>query len=650
MGIVDDTIARYQKPNADAMMASNPIVDATRDAPEPSSGSVDALVAQYGGEPAQGGVTSRSLPSVLWTLSLLDRPRNALASGISNLQDDNPDTTFLQGAKEGIMGDRETSTGDILGIPRGESSDQWAPWLAKEGAHLAANVISDPLNLLFGTGAITKGLGLSAKGVSAAGRVAGAAGEGLHALGMRTPLEAIAGSGLGKAVFNKSGNAAVESTINAVKREGSLIPVEEEARAFKKAIADSGIDQTQVFQAMERGSDVPEVQALADMGKTLMDKSRSLFEERNTLLEQLGQAPKAAIEEPGYNYMPRILSGRGRWELGKTFSSQDPQAFKQASREIYNWENPVTKEVVVTGKLGETPGLEATQFIEHYHPEKGIAPKVEQGFTYNGVRVEPKQASLPEVHEMFAENKSLGRGGEAMRPFLDNPADALHADIARKQKQVNFLKILKEGTDQGWLTKTTDPMDVLTGTLTKTVEGGLLSPVPLERALNIPGFEGLKAPLAVANRLENLHGIMASPTKAVGKVEELFNAFGRTAIGQMLNAYTSTWKRGVLGIHPGYMFANAVSNQFLMYLAGVRNPMRLVEGAEVLAGRGRQAVEGFTNAAANAALRLRDVIQQHAGGQMAGGEVFGSGLGGASERVPFLNILTGRMEIGRAHV
>lgn len=90
-------------------------------------------------------------------------------------------------------------------------------------------------------------------------------------------------------------------------------------------------------------------------------------------------------------------------------------------------------------------------------------------------------------------------------------------------------------------------------------------------------MEEFKVPLPVANRLENLYNILEKPDKAIGAVEQLLQAFGKTRIGEMLNRYSTMWKRGMLAVHPGFHFANLVSNIPLMYLEGVRNPKRAVE-------------------------------------------------------------------------
>lgn len=499
-----------------------------------------------------------------------------MASAVYNIVDDDPETGFFSGAEEGWSGDVERSWGDVVGIPPTKPTDTWSEYLAKGIPRLGLDIILDPLNLLFGAGAITKGLGLSADGVSAVGRLANVAGA-------PKAMEALAGSGFGKAFMHGWHGVpeSIQDDLLRIQREGSMADVQDLMEGINSQLAtrlkELDVPETemanyyrQIFEELERPGTTSIPHDIAEMFQPAKDLDLEKYNQLGRLRQQYDIRHTEPIVEEGYEYMPRYLSALGQYKKRGTFQ-MDPKNLRQESREIFRWVDPDTGKPVHIGKTVDKGGI--------------IKPTPDpETFLYHGLPVKRKQASLQEVARVAGE-----------RDFIDNPVEALRRSLTKKQGQINYLR-MTETLENGGLLKSLDefPYEEIT---------------PGWRKVKAPGFENHIAPKAVANKLENVSNALYDPDKFTGKLEEFLSSMWNTKIGQVMRQYTQHWKRGVLALHPGFHVANAVSNVSLAAMGGVNNPARFYEAGRIMTGTGDDVVEGLTNAQLKSAFRQRNLIQ-----------------------------------------
>ena len=254
---------------------------------------------------------------VLKVLSYLDRPRNAVASSIQEGMSEDPNQTALGGFWRGLTGDKEVHNTDLLGMEGPKPEQGWGEWLGRGATQLGADAIGDPLNLLFGVGAITKGLGLSAKGVSAVGRVGRVVSKAAAPEGYANLAEYLGSTGLGKAFQAYPwGNRPVQEAMDAIQGKSGALAREtrgtiEEAMpkvAEWQALNPETNTMGALREALERpdkAADLGVPQDLLSMVQPLQDKALELHETRNVGREALDMTKIGTVKDPTYAFMPR---------------------------------------------------------------------------------------------------------------------------------------------------------------------------------------------------------------------------------------------------------------------------------------------------------------------------------------------------------
>lgn len=585
-----------------------------------------------------------TLGTVLDVLDYFDRPRNIVASSLWNMVDDDPNTTFLGGLWKGAKGEQRTSWGDFLGIDSPNQNDDWGEYLAKGGSRLALDAAFDPLNLLFGTGAVTKALGLSAKGASAFSRIAK-----LNEIGKWR--EALAAGELGKSFYKRlphgirevGGQAIdynrVEDVIHQLKMENAMGAIERQADEAAKTVDEiftrpefQDYTKRQLFEAIERPGSIPELDEAVQAVMPLKAKNREVFDELRSLQQELTGKKRLAIEDiegdewlRPYTHLPRVIKPEEVFLQGLK-KSRGPQgleitpqnAFSNEARNIFEW----------------TPVEGGDSFIRKYNDEvfntvEGVGDEPTRYFYTkpDGTQIEVKrgQASLMDL-ESIRKGKKVPKGKTLADAFIDDPIEALKVATARNQGKLTYLKIIKQLTDEGALTK-----------LKKGDEAG-----EGFRRLRVPGFTGYATTKAAATRLDNVYKIISDPDSHAEGIARILQAVTETTVGRLAAGATEHWKRNVLPLFTGFHAANAISNVNLVYTSGVRDPRIVYESGNILWGDpGKSVIRGWKNGEIKRLLQDAKFLDTRAISHIGETQP-------RANKIPFLKIATDRMgKIGK---
>jgi len=539
-----------------------------------------------------------TLGHILHVLSLVDRPRNALATGVGNLLDDNPDTGFLGGAYQGLMGDKETSWGDIVGIPQPTSQDEWLPWLAKGGSRLALDAVADPLLLL---GPISK--------AGKAGKLGTGVAEALDYLGKpyRAASEAVAGSSFGRA-FQSLSPAHWQKDVDLPyytamrEREQAVKPIVEAYQQGKPL--EAGIeDMATTRQAWERnlGGIDPELNrfygvmhdASEEARQRVNDVYRSLT--GKDLIEAIGEGenltwtPRAATKQARRFLDKAGLRGGGGAKIR-------PESFESRELKLLVDPDELAQGRIVPIERNGKP------FVTKLDYELAGITKDSSGryILQRGgekIPVAPVEATLKEV---------LDSGLVHKKTWVPGVSESYLADILRKEGMRFFLSWLGKGITGGekgpWL-KAFEATDELP-------KGW--------RRLRITGLKNYGAPKFVANQIEKRSRKLFDKDTPMGMLEQFGDAALNTRIGELFKDGTTWWKRNAL-FSWSYLFGNAVSDIPLMYSAGVDSwllPVRKAQAIAVRLGRGSPIFKNLSNRELRDEFVLRDLWTQG----MAGAE------------------------------
>lgn len=523
--------------------------------------------------PAQAG------KHVLSILALLDRVRNAGATGIKYSLDDDPETTFWSGLGKGIRGEDDVHNADLLGIPRPESTDEWLPWLGKGAVHLAADMV-DPLLFL---GPLSK--------LGKAGKLGEPIARGLQYLGTpyRAASEYLHGTSLGRA-FAEDAPAHLQSVVSQPwntalrQKQEELDPI---MKLFTEGKAlESGIDDMAAArQAWERpfmeSQASPELEAVWQQLHGLSSQKR---DEVNALAESLGM--KSLIGEVGendlYRWVPRIGTSEARRHLGRTGfldsggKRLSPESFE--SRELMLLADPQQLEKNVLQPILEGGKPVVTKLD---HPLSGLDESGRVLKTGAGdIPVQPVQATMQEIYQSGLVPKTT---------WVKGVAESYLADIMKKENQKAFLSFMSRGLAKPggeaasqWIKPVSTIRDIPKGW----------------RTLKVPGMEKYAAPKWAANFVEKRSKKMFDPDTPLGMAEQLGEAALNTRVGGLFKEGTQWWKRNVLGLHPGYYFGNMVSDIPQMYLAGVDSwmlPFRKAQAIAAQSGLGARIFGNYSN-------------------------------------------------------
>jgi len=639
--------------------------------------------ALYGGA---GQEDEGTIGHILHILALLDRPRNALATGVQNVLDEDPTTGFWGGAKAGIMGEKETPWVDVIGLPRAKSTDDWAPWLGKAGLEFGLDAVLDPLNLFFGIGGLTKGAQAAGK-VGKFGQLAQEVrrATGITKLGEEVTIPALEkagqwarGSRLGKHLSMR-GDPELEQLIMSVRRSNDVQPLMDVAKETESTLRQYfekyNIPQKTAQEIVERvplafekgllGEGV--TQELLDIYRPLRTIQKTLETERIDLMNELaskwGSKKSTGLLSAetlrGGEYYPHLQTGRGRFAGSKLGTLEfDPQGMREQHRMLTSWiddegnvlrvskwdKPPRNLHTVIDEKTGEQtywmrrPGVKDKELEWRpdqegfWHPTKGRSGaqvfESRPPFLKDAIQVEPRMATLDEI-----EQAGILTGG-----WQKDPAKAYLTKALKAREATQYMRILSglEGAeDMNGMRR------VMTGLLDEQIP-------KTHRRLKIPGFEDLVVSKVNANRLENLSNF-SKPSEMVGILNKFID---ETKLGQAMDSYTRWWKRNTLALFPGFYAANAISDFSLAILAGLTNPNTVRQGYMIrgLKGKvlhkGAQVVDGIPNHILRDELRKRDVVDRGLINIL--GEPAAKDTLVQSNRVPFLEMATEKIgAVGR---
>lgn len=540
---------------------------------------------------------------ILDVLSYLDRPRNALANALyENAYD--PQGSFTGGLWRGLTGDQERFFGDLVGISAPNETDPWSTWLAKGGSRLALDILGDPLNLVFGGGAIGKGTRYLARPAAEAvgltkltDPITNATSDALRGLGEayasgkipllgETPVQLFGGKGNPEWFGGKMGE--LQDAYARRMRDGStqdiLNAANKAAQEQKSYLASSGDTPLSLFHMLEARAIAPEAESYAKAAQPLRESAAQNAQRIIDWGNETGNKAlaKQLLDELDQTYMPHMLTESGQRSAGipKRLGdlAYDPNV-ELPSRQIMNWVDEqgigVTigklndKRTGVTGFKDPVTGNTRYYYGGLYDPKAKILEGGEQVF--------PSQATLSQKVSEFP-------GLE----WATDPTAVLYQTAKSRQQQVNFINLFDDLKKQGLL---------------RSAEEIPANQVGDWRALRLPGFEHLEAPKWAANWLENqTSGHFGFPTTSRNMIEDLAMRYGDSQFANALADVTQNWRRNVLA-WPGWIFGNTLSNMASLQQARQFSPTAMKDVIKGLSGKEGAAIEG---------LGLQDFISQMA--------------------------------------
>lgn len=479
--------------------------------------------------------------SILDTLAWIDAPRNAVANAAYE-GFVNPYGDPLEGFWKGLSRQQERSFGDVLGVEAGKPTDDWGTWLTNNAIRLGLDVAGDPLNLLFGTGAIAKQLRLANEGGSAVSRVLSHTGVSpiIGKAWAESPLFQLFGHNLTRGI--KTGEATSDDVIDAVtrmQREGGVTDLQDAARkAYEiyNPMVEQGASPLSVYTGLEKRS-------LGEAGQGLNEALNPIFQS----LEKNAQYLSDVAPGYGFNnispglmdtaemaYVPHVQTRASQMrQSGSRLGDVRYQAdVELPSRQIMKWTDAEGN--VTIGKLT--------------HKDTGIStdtlPTGETVYFKGDIPVQMSKPTLEEVASAFPNLE-----------WVQDPIAASYSTAVARQNMTNFVKLMGEMVDQGHLVKLRELPEGLKGW----------------RQVKLPGFDMYAAPTWEANYLENLgSGYFKGQPLGRNWAEDFATNMADTSLGRGLTQANQWWRRNVLPF-PGWLFGNLGSNTFGLQQSGV-NP------------------------------------------------------------------------------
>jgi len=565
---------------------------------------------------------------VLDFLAYLDRPRNALATGVQNVMDEDPSTTFFSGLGEGITGQKETPWVDVFGIPQAQPTDEWLPWLGKSAVQLGLDAVLDPLNLIAPIGRIGKVAEAGAKVADLAaaskwGRAFGVKPSMLHYGDFNVEASKLVPGA-------RAGMLAAEETGRAERARG-IMALQNMRRGFTETPKEYGgirvgdwvhaADRQNFGQVEEIGDKTAKVyfvnkaegtsatvhlplDQLKSLTKELPTKAqREAFEFPPNLIEAFERPGKEALgrryegalqpllrmkEENDAlfahnNNLFRELELKPRTDITEPITATSP-GYRQFSRII----DP--RRTVQEGGTGQQLAAYSREAKKGLHREiyrweddqgralyKGFGPEIDSKSPIQWMPVDPNNPAkgmrlehVPTGTPVEPAQLSLkeARNIAKDRQWVGDPFDAMTLSRQRMIREKAFLEFAVEGRNRGFLART---------------ERGI--PDGWEDLSKI-GLEGWAAPKPVVGRMAQLSNLLYDTDHVLGKFDEVAKYLGNTVTGQVLKGFRGTWARSNL-LSFGFHFNNGASNMALAYLSGIpahRLLQRAVEGMRVQRG------------------------------------------------------------------
>ena len=520
-----------------------------------------------------------TIDSVLDFLENFRRPSAALWTGLTD------DEGVWEGLKKGWYlepGAKELA--DVLGIPEGQSDDAWAPWLAKEGGRLVANVLGDPLTYAFApakaAGIAKSGIGIG-PAIKALGVPEGRSLAGLAASPVTSRImQGVERSSLYKPLMHEvTSIPGVEELFNEVNRKGSMLPIREMANEIDPKVKvameafNGKYSLLDLSTELQKPGTIPELSQIADMARPLQDLNTNIFDRRNTLLESMGLEKKKKIQ----SWTPKDFQ-----EMKDFYGTEDISAINKIRSQEGLPLLPASPEIFVPRRLDD-PSLRRIERLRQFNPANTEAGRTIYDWVDDAgnvikttkadddafmrylqtadsplpVRVHPQQATTKEAQSILSSKR-----------FIENPVETLRIASEGQQGKVNFLEFVKGLEDKGLvqhydMNSNEAIKDAIKMKDTPYLQGLGIDPSTMREVRLQKGLgQGWWADKAIANRLENLSGIDSSAVgQLLGKVLD-------TRVGQGASRVLDIWKRETL-MNPGYFTGNAISNVGLLYNGGM---------------------------------------------------------------------------------
>jgi len=565
---------------------------------------MDQWQPQLAGE--EPGFLARTAAHVAHGLSLVNRPNSALWSAVKAAQGGG---SALEGARRGFMGEEDTGLADILGLAEGKPTDEWLPWLGKEGVRLGANMLGDPLSYLFAAPKTVMG------GVSLASR-------GARALGSDALLRALYDLPQAKYVVRSLNPRLYPEFTGAVNESDrllghKLLDIGDLAEASRNAIKNEhpGISPVDINEMYARTPELlgPESRAALDAQKGFAGAEREAL---NQKLDQFNLPQiQIAPEGPGtgrVNWGPRPDTQEGARLLSRQPARQalTPEAFGET--EFVRLVDPKALE---QGIVSSPVGLEAP-FVTKKSYLKGMevegAPNT---YAFKGGEGVP----IPATSKDIVEATNLGLLGENFKATAQvhdlPPAYAI--DAARKARQGRYLDLLDTLKNEKQI-EYLKPGELPGNSKWAEVD------IP-RMAKTASGQEGeavrIFAPPAIRNMLENMAAKHFDPTTPLGGLgDAMQHVFERTWPGQQISKMKNLFNAATLPLHPGWQVGNILSDTGLL-MQGGQNPVQAILnrlGAINVARGAGETLPGASNQWLKRELEARGTGANTWGGSLAG--------------------------------
>ena len=320
----------------------------------------------------------------------------------------------------------------------------------------------------------------------------------------------------------------------------------------------------------ERRQFMPQVQAL----EPIRALSRKFLDEINKYRRAFGMEERGVIEDtPRYERHPRNLDlpesiRRGGMRGEAARGAQEAQTGR--SRTLFKWVD--NGEEVARGKVSsnwvptvgpdKVPRVIKVSTIDQARDVSRIVPRNARNRVIevadeagnkvyyhlgSGKQVLKEQLTKPEAQALVGEK----------RIFKSNPYAAHAEDLSNKISEFTWWRFADDGVADGWLRP-----------ISTDKSGIEIIPDGWER-LDIPGMRGYAAPKSAVGRIERVAKTMFNPESFFDSLEEGARVVSRSKLGQLASAWRHKWASWQLGAFPRFHAGNEVSNDFLLYTAGV---------------------------------------------------------------------------------
>lgn len=535
-----------------------------------------------------------AINKIIRSLVPTDAPRNAAFSAVKELTQGDP-TTALSKGWEGLgipKAPTVHSLEALLGVPAPSPQDDWPTWLALTAAHLWGDSVTDPLR---GVGPVMNIIKKGSKYQKASEVIHGSSFGRSFMEEMpahRKPIEDIYQSNLMDA---------------AAKSRQSLDEIISKQRPYEDFINQYPGGEIAARDAWVRGRGGldPDVEQLLT---TLKGMQRAETQNVNALGKTFGmdKIHPEIVDAYSPNITPRPMTSEGIANverkfmegLGRKPSTGEIDAASRQYKLLVDVLDPNNPSV-----FNPKVDAQGRPIVSKVEKVFGVEKEPNQNIglvkiTRDGMVNEPGQVIEATLKDI------LDSGRNTPNEFVANPAIAYHIDLNKKLGQGAFLKTLDDLTERAQGVSNYD--DYLTSFNRGLTDKPFVEVSHFEhtqmlpdnyRRFKVPGFENIAGPKDIVNRFEKVSRSLWDANTPLGKLEELFDSFGRTKLGGLLKEGNQWWKSNTLG-DLSTSVANQITNPSLMYQAGmdIKDILPKIKlGRDVFNGKGPNIFSNITN-------------------------------------------------------